>query len=71
MTGMEPAGTPAVPMPASTQMNITTTWSGRDSCTPKSCARKSTVTPSKSAVPFWFIARAGGEHEAASRCAAA
>ena len=33
--------------------------------TPNTWARNSTVTPSNSAVPFWFIDGAGGQHEAA------
>ena len=34
ITGIEPAGTPAVPMPPRMQMNTTITCCGRASCTP-------------------------------------
>ena len=54
MTPPVPPGTPAVPIPA--RIDIRTTWicCGTPSESPKNCARKSTVTPSKSAVPFWL-----------------
>ena len=54
ITGSEPAGTPAVPMPPRMHISSTTTCWPRLSSTPKNWARKSTVTPSKMAVPFWL-----------------
>src|SRR5690606_9933391 len=53
-TGSEPEGTPAVPMPPRMQTSITITCWPIVSSTPKNWARKITVTPSNSAVPFWL-----------------
>ncbi|PUE93939.1 hypothetical protein C7T79_12420 [Xanthomonas oryzae pv. oryzicola] len=53
-TGSEPDGTPAVPIPPRMQTSITTTCCPRLRSTLKNCARKITVTPSNSAVPFWL-----------------
>src|SRR5690606_1319679 len=53
-TGSEPAGTPAVPMPPRMQTSITMNCWPRVRSTPKNCARKITVTPSNSAVPYWL-----------------
>ena len=54
ITGSEPAGTPAVPMPPNMQISITKICCISVSSMPKNCARKITVTPSNIAVPFWF-----------------
>ncbi len=51
-SGTEPPGIPAVPMAVMTAITTTTSWAPRDSSTPNTWARKSTVAPSKSAVPF-------------------
>src|SRR5690554_5623555 len=54
ITGSEPPGTPAVPMPARMHRKTTVTCEARLNSTLKHCARNSTVIPSKSAVPFWL-----------------
>ena len=67
-SGMEPPGTPAVPMAVSTVMATTTAWVPNDSSTPNACARKSTVMPSNRAVPFMFmVAPSGSTKPATSR----
>src|SRR4029450_4950801 len=49
-----PPGTPAVPTPARIDRITTLTCCAKVRWTRKPCARKSTVTPSKRAVPFWL-----------------
>ena len=67
-SGIEPPGTPAVPIAVSTDIATTTACMGRLSGTPKTCARKSTVIPSKSAVPFMLsVAPSGITKPATSR----
>ena len=46
MKGMEPDGTPAVPMPPRMAMYTTMSCCPSVRSTPASCARNSTVTPS-------------------------
>ncbi len=53
-TGSEPDGTPAVPMPPRMHTSITMNCCAMLSSTPKNWARKITVMPSNSAVPFWL-----------------
>ena len=52
ITGSEPPGTPAAPMPPSTHISTTSSCCTKLSSMPKNWARNSTVTPSNSAVPF-------------------
>ena len=67
-SGMDPPGIPATPMAVTTDMSTTISCAPRERCTPKTCARKSTVAPSKSAVPFMFIvAPRGSTNPATSR----
>src|SRR5690606_8514374 len=54
ITGNDPPGTPAVPMPARIQRNTTVIWEARLNSTLKHCARNNTVIPSNKAVPFWL-----------------
>ena len=54
MTGSDPAGTPAVPMPPRIQTSMTTSCCCRFRSMPKNWARNRTVTPSNRAVPFWL-----------------
>src|SRR5688572_7392924 len=54
MTGSDPAGMPAVPIPPRMQTSITISCWPRVRSMPKNWARKITVTPSNIAVPFWF-----------------
>src|SRR5690606_5093405 len=54
ITGNDPPGTPAVPMPARIQRNTTVIWEARLNSTLKHCARNNTVIPSNRAVPFWL-----------------
>jgi hypothetical protein len=54
MRGSDPPGTPAVPTPARIDMRTTVICCGSVRSMPNTCARKRTVTPSKSAVPFWL-----------------
>src|SRR5207249_5434162 len=53
--GRDPPGTPAAPTAVITLRNMTTTCWDNVRGTPKTCARKRTVTPSNSAVPFMHI----------------
>ena len=53
-TGSEPDGTPAVPMPPRMHTSMTVSCWPSERSTPKNWARKITVTPSNSAVPFWL-----------------
>ena len=53
--GKVPPGTPAVPMLAIRAQPATTSCWEKPSSTPAACARKITVTPSYSAVPFWLV----------------
>ena len=55
ITGSVAPGMPAVPMPPRMQMSMMTSCCPRLRSTPKTWARNSTVTPSNSAEPFWFI----------------
>src|SRR5207244_13277610 len=53
--GRHPPGTPAAPTGVITLRNLTATCCDSVRGTPNTCARKSTVTPSNSAVPFMHI----------------
>src|SRR2546422_6048294 len=58
--GKDPPGTPAAPTAVITLRIMTTTCWDNVRGTPKTCARKSTVTPSNSAVPFMHIVDPSG-----------
>src|SRR5207302_10908863 len=58
--GSDPPGTPAAPTAVITLRIMTTTCWDNVRGTPKTCARKSTVTPSNSAVPFMHIVDPSG-----------
>src|SRR5690606_18244094 len=54
ITGRDPPGTPAVPIPARIQRNTTVTCDTIDNSTLKHWAKNNTVMPSNKAVPFWL-----------------
>src|SRR5437016_8563441 len=58
--GKDQPGTPAAPTAVITLRIMTTTCWDNVRGTPKTCARKSTVTPSNSAVPFMHIVDPSG-----------
>src|SRR6267143_6507482 len=59
-SGNDPPGTPAAPTAVMTLSTSTTICVPRSSDTPNTCARKRTVTPSYSAVPFMHIVEPRG-----------
>ena len=59
-SGMEPPGTPAAPIDTTTDIRTTRICSVSASSIPKTWAMKSTVTPSKSAVPSMFMVAPSG-----------